>query len=108
MVNSCRIRTRDRIRDVVPKRGAPALFSLFCCCRREDSDGPSTLEEPYVVRDESGIQTAAELRSLGEAGFHAVLIGEHLMASEDPGETLAAMLGAVEARSQKSEVRSQN
>jgi len=61
-----------------------------------------------IAVSESGIQTAAELRSLGEAGFHAVLIGEHLMASEDPGETLAAMLGAVEARSQKSEVRSQN
>jgi len=61
-----------------------------------------------IAVSESGIQTAAELRSLGEAGFHAVLIGEHLMASEDPGETLAAILEAVEARSQKSEVRSQN
>jgi len=57
---------------------------------------------------ESGIRTAADLRRLSEAGFDAVLIGEHFMASEDPGETLAAMLGAVEVRSQKSEVRSQN
>ena len=56
---------------------------------------------------ESGIKTAADLHRLSETGFDAVLIGEHLMASEDPGETLAAMLGAVEVRSQKSEARSQ-
>ena len=77
-----------------------------------------SLETSFRLRDsipsrciavsESGIKTAADLQRLGDAGFHAVLIGEHLMASEDPGETLAAMLGAVEVRSQKSEVRSQN
>jgi indole-3-glycerol phosphate synthase len=62
------------------------------------------LETSFRLRDrippgclavsESGIKTAAELRRLGEAGFHAVLIGERLMAAEDPGRELAEMLEA--------------
>jgi len=44
---------------------------------------------------ESGIQTAAELRRLAEAGFNAVLIGEHLMAATDPGRELAKLLEGV-------------
>ena len=45
-------------RDVVPKRGAAPLFSLFCCRRVEDAPhAPAVLEPPYVVRDESGAQT---------------------------------------------------
>ena len=46
-------------RDVVPKRGAAPLFSLFCCRRREDEPQPSqVVEPPYFVRDENGMQTA--------------------------------------------------
>ncbi len=54
-------------RDVVPKRGAAALFSLFCCRRVEDEPPssedrearrePAIVEPPYEVRDESGAQT---------------------------------------------------
>lgn len=42
---------------------------------------------------ESGIKTAADLQRLGAAGYHAVLIGERLMTSEEPGQALAALLG---------------
>lgn len=41
---------------------------------------------------ESGIQTAADLRDLGKAGYDAVLIGERLMTAEDPGKELAEIL----------------
>lgn len=47
---------------------------------------------------ESGIRTAADLERLAEAGFDAALIGERLMAAEDPGKELAALLERVEAR----------
>lgn len=41
---------------------------------------------------ESGIHNAADLRLLRKAGFDAFLIGESLMRTPDPGETLAALL----------------
>ena len=41
---------------------------------------------------ESGIHTAADLHSLGAAGFHAFLIGESLMRQTDPGAALATLL----------------
>lgn len=41
---------------------------------------------------ESGIKTASDLAKLAEARFDAVLIGEHLMLSGDPGEALARLL----------------
>jgi tRNA1Val (adenine37-N6)-methyltransferase len=45
-------------RDVVPRRGAPALFSLFACRRSEDAPhAPAILEPPYIVRDEAGVET---------------------------------------------------
>ena len=48
-----------RSRDVVPRKGAPPLFSLFCCRRREEPyEGIAIVEPPYFVRDENGIQTA--------------------------------------------------
>jgi tRNA1Val (adenine37-N6)-methyltransferase len=45
-------------RDVVPRAGAAALFSLFQCRRVEDPGGEPVLEPPYFVRDEAGVQTA--------------------------------------------------
>lgn len=33
---------------------------------------------------ESGIRSGADIKTLSEAGYHAFLIGEHLMTSEDP------------------------
>ncbi len=56
-------------RDVVPRRGAPALFSLFCCRRAEDP-GPAFVEEPtYFVRDEHGAQTAEHAAARASFGM---------------------------------------
>ncbi|MDR3674287.1 MAG: indole-3-glycerol phosphate synthase TrpC [Acidobacteriota bacterium] len=41
---------------------------------------------------ESGIKTVTDLRRIQEAGFHAVLIGERLMAQPDPGRALGELL----------------
>jgi tRNA1Val (adenine37-N6)-methyltransferase len=61
----------ETARDVVPRRGAGALFSLFCTRRAEDP-GPARVEEPlYFVRDEHGVQTeehAAARASFGMGG----------------------------------------
>ncbi len=45
-----------------------------------------------VKVSESGIRSPEDLRRLREAGFHAFLIGEHLMRSRDPQQALAALL----------------
>jgi indole-3-glycerol phosphate synthase len=37
---------------------------------------------------ESGIHSAADIHRLGAAGFHAFLVGEHLMKSADPATAL--------------------
>lgn len=44
---------------------------------------------------ESGIYTAADLRTLRDAGFHAFLIGESLMRQPQPGAALASLLRSV-------------
>ncbi len=46
---------------------------------------------------ESGIKKTADLRRLSEAGFNAVLIGEKLMTTPDPGKTLAELLEGLKA-----------
>jgi tRNA1Val (adenine37-N6)-methyltransferase len=59
-------------RDVVPRRGTPALFSLFSCRRAEDpaelGDEP-VLEPPYVVRDEDGAEAEEHERARASFGF---------------------------------------
>lgn len=40
---------------------------------------------------ESGIHSNADIRRLQEAGYHAFLVGEHLMKSPDPAEALRAL-----------------
>lgn len=46
-----------------------------------------------VVRvTESGIHSAGDVRLLGEAGYQAFLVGEHLMKSSDPAQALRALL----------------
>jgi indole-3-glycerol phosphate synthase len=47
---------------------------------------------------ESGIKTAGDVRSLAEAGYHAILIGERLMTAPDPGKALAELLEGAEAK----------
>lgn len=44
-----------------------------------------------VVVAESGIRTAADVRTLGAAGAHAVLVGEQLMRAPSPGAALEAL-----------------
>ncbi len=46
-----------------------------------------------VLVGESGIRTTADLRELGNAGAHAVLVGEHLMRAMSPGAALRELLG---------------
>jgi indole-3-glycerol phosphate synthase len=48
-----------------------------------------------ILVGESGIRTAADVRALGAAGAHAVLVGEHLMRQPDPGQGLAELVGVV-------------
>jgi len=43
---------------------------------------------------ESGIKSGQDLMRLAGAGFNAVLIGEHLMESGDPGSALEQLLGS--------------
>ncbi len=48
-----------------------------------------------VVRvAESGVRDHDDLARLGEGGFDAVLVGEHLVTAPDPGAALAALRGA--------------
>jgi len=45
-----------------------------------------------VLVAESGIRTAADVRALGDAGAHAVLVGEQLMRAPSPGAALRELL----------------
>lgn len=59
-------------RDVIPRRGIAALFSLFSCRRSADDEGARSepaLEEPYIVRDESGEPSAEHARARATFGF---------------------------------------
>ena len=48
---------------------------------------------PHVVLvAESGIRTAADVRRLGDAGAHAVLVGEQLMRAPSPGAALRELV----------------
>jgi indole-3-glycerol phosphate synthase len=44
---------------------------------------------------ESGIATPADVRRVQQLGFHAVLIGERFMVTDDPGASLQAFAAAV-------------
>ncbi|NVB80142.1 MAG: indole-3-glycerol phosphate synthase TrpC [Kofleriaceae bacterium] len=45
-----------------------------------------------ILVGESGIRSSADVRALGEAGAHAVLVGEHLMRQPSPGQALRELL----------------
>ena len=47
----------------------------------------------YLSVSESGIHSVDDLKRLEDAGFDAVLIGEHFMLSGDPGKELGAFIG---------------
>ena len=50
------------------------------------------IPDDVVAVAESGIRTGADVRRLRDAGFDAFLVGEHRMASPDPGEGLRRLL----------------
>jgi indole-3-glycerol phosphate synthase len=52
-----------------------------------------TMPAGTILVGESGIRTHADLVSLGDAGAHAVLVGEHLMRAPSPGDALRALRG---------------
>jgi indole-3-glycerol phosphate synthase len=54
----------------------------------------SKIPSHCIAVSESGIKTSADLARLEEAGYHAALIGEHLMRAEDPGQELEVLLQA--------------
>ena len=47
-----------------------------------------------VLVGESGIRTSDDVRTLGDAGAHAVLVGEQLMRAASPGDALLALRGS--------------
>jgi tRNA1Val (adenine37-N6)-methyltransferase len=47
-----------KLRDVIPRETLPALFTLFACRHRDEADQPMLVEEPLIVREESGRLTA--------------------------------------------------
>lgn len=51
------------------------------------------IPDDCVAVCESGLRTRADLARLRAAGFDAFLIGEHLMAQDDPAEALRGLLG---------------
>jgi len=49
------------------------------------------MPEPVIKVAESGIHSCDDVRRLQAAGFHAFLVGEHLMKSADPAGALRAL-----------------
>ena len=52
------------------------------------------IPDDLVAVAESGIKSGVDLRRLRDTGFDACLVGEHLMASPDPGAALSELLAA--------------
>jgi phosphoribosylanthranilate isomerase len=52
-----------------------------------------TLPKGVIRVAESGISTPADVRRVQQLGFHAVLIGERFMVTDDPGASLQAFAG---------------
>ena len=51
----------------------------------------AAIPDDVVAVAESGIKSGADMKRLRDAGFDACLVGEHLMASPDPGEALRVL-----------------
>jgi indole-3-glycerol phosphate synthase len=54
--------------------------------------------DDVVVVSESGIRERGDVQRLGAAGVHAVLVGEALLRSPDPGEAAATLAGVARRR----------
>lgn len=58
-----------RSRDVIPRAGADALFSLFACCLPQEYRGEHIREAPHIVRDDQGEPTAMHRAARAALGF---------------------------------------
>ncbi len=59
----------------------------------QSAEGLAPMLPPGALRvAESGIQSGADIRRLRQAGYQAFLVGESLMAANDPGEQLRQLL----------------
>ncbi len=54
------------------------------------------LPKDYVLVSESGIDNAATIRQLRDVGFRGFLVGEALMKTDNPGESLARLIKEIE------------
>ncbi len=52
----------------------------------------SAIPEDVVAVAESGLRRREDLRRLRDAGYDAFLVGERLVAEEDPGRALSELL----------------
>ncbi len=59
----------------------------------------SSIPNSFIKISESGIKTSQDLELLEASGFNAVLIGENLVSSSDPGARLAELLKYRERKS---------
>jgi indole-3-glycerol phosphate synthase len=57
-------------------------------------DLAQSIPDDCIAVSESGVRTREDITRLGDAGFDAFLIGEHLMTAPDPAATLRALLTA--------------
>lgn len=55
--------------------------------------------EECTLVSESGIKTAGDIQQLREAGYHAVLVGEHLLRQDDIEAAVRELMGAAWASS---------
>jgi indole-3-glycerol phosphate synthase len=96
-------------------RAVSAGASIIGVNNRDLETFDVTLETSLRLRDripsnclavsESGIRTVDDLVRLREAGYDAVLIGEHLMTAKDPGRELAAMIQSCKEAAGGKEIR---
>lgn len=56
------------------------------------------VEDRSVLVSESGIRTSSDVKRLRDEGVRAVLVGEHLMKQDDPGQALQTMLDGIAVR----------
>ncbi len=93
----------DSLLKVRPHLGFPGPSSTLLGVNNRDlktmtTDVAHTLrlldlvERPDLLVSESGITTREDIARLRNAGIHRMLIGEHLMRQEDPGEALRELI----------------
>jgi indole-3-glycerol phosphate synthase len=51
------------------------------------------IPEGKIVISESGINTGDDVKRLMNAGVHAILVGEAIVTSKDPGEKIKELIG---------------